>query len=161
MPKGVRSKTGLCSTAAEGEQMRFWIDTEFNEYKGALISMALVADDGREWYEALPCPRPGSWVAAHVMPFIGKEPLTDGNALAESLREFLAKFDSAHIVADWPEDISFFCNALIVGPGIRIDTPPLTFEVRCDLPNTADISMIPHNALEDARALARAGVGAA
>ena len=89
--------------------MRFWIDTEFNEYKGALISMALVADDGREWYEALPCPRPGSWVAAHVMPFIGKEPLTDGNALAESLREFLAKFDSAHIVADWPEDISFFC----------------------------------------------------
>ena len=28
--------------------MRIWIDTEFNEYHGALISMALVADDGRE-----------------------------------------------------------------------------------------------------------------
>jgi len=26
-----------------------WIDTEFNEYRGALISLALVAEDGREW----------------------------------------------------------------------------------------------------------------
>ena len=30
--------------------MKLWIDTEFNEYKGALISLALVAEDGREWY---------------------------------------------------------------------------------------------------------------
>lgn len=136
--------------------MRLWLDTEFNEFRGALISMALVADDGREWYEALPCDAPGSWVAQNVMPIIGKRPLSDGIEMAHSLQAFLAQFDSLHIVADWPEDVSHFCNALIVGPGLRIDTPPLTFEVRRDLPNTADISAIPHNALEDARALARA-----
>jgi hypothetical protein len=140
--------------------MRLWVDTEFNEFRGALISMALVADDGREWYEALPCEEPGPWVAQHVMPIIGKPPVGNGIDLALSLHAFLKQFDTVHIVADWPEDISHFCNALIVGPGMRIDTPPLTLEVRRDLPNTADISAIPHNALEDARALARAAVGA-
>ena len=150
----------VCNVKQKGIFVNIYIDTEFNEYKGALISMALVSEDGREWYEALPCPRPGLWVAEHVMPFIGKAPLQNSDALAESLREFLAKFDGVNIVADWPEDIAFFCNAMIVGPGIRIDTPPLTFEVRIGLPDTADISLIPHNALEDARALARAAVGA-
>lgn len=135
--------------------MQIFLDTEFNEFKGALISMALVAEDGREWYEALPCANPGEWVAANVMPIIGKEPLQSPYALALSLRAFLSQFDSVHIVADWPEDISHFCTALIIGPGERIDTPPLTFEIDRDLPDTACISLVPHNALEDARALAR------
>lgn len=43
--------------------MRFFIDCEFNEFRGELISMALVAEDGREFYEVLPCPNPGAWVA--------------------------------------------------------------------------------------------------
>jgi hypothetical protein len=141
--------------------MRFFVDTEFNEFRGALISMALVAEDGREWYEALPCHNPGPWVAENVMPIIGKAPLESVGEMAMSLCQFLSQFDSAHIVADWPEDISHFCNALIVGPGLRVNTPPLTFEIDRSLPNTADISAIPHNALEDARALARASVGAA
>lgn len=136
--------------------MRLFIDTEFNEFQGALISMALVADDGREWYEALPCENPGSWVAQHVMPIIGQTPLNNGYEMALSLSLFLSQFESVHILADWPEDIAHFCNALITGPGERIDTPPLTFEIRRDLPDTADISAIPHNALEDARALQRA-----
>lgn len=133
--------------------MRFFVDTEFNEFRGALISMALVAEDGREWYEALPCDAPGPWVAQNVMPIIGKAPLRNGIELALSLRAFLRQFDSVHIVADWPEDISHFCNALIVGPGERIDTPPLSFEIDRTLPNTAEISAVPHNALEDARSL--------
>ena len=139
--------------------MRLWLDTEFNEFRGELISMALVADDGREWYEALDCLNPGLWVQTHVLPVIGKSPLPNALCLSASLMLFLRQFECAHIVADWPEDISHFCNALIIGPGMRIDTPPLTFEVRRDLPNTADISAIPHNALEDARALMKAGTG--
>lgn len=141
--------------------MKFFVDTEFNEFRGALISMALVAEDGREWYEALPCADPGPWVAQNVMPMIGKEPLKNGREMASSLSQFLLQFDSAHIIADWPEDISHFCNALIIGPGFRVDTPPLTFEIDYNLPNTADISAIPHNALEDARSLARASAGTA
>ena len=38
--------------------MRLWIDTEYNGFKGALISMALIDEEGREWYEVLKCRSP-------------------------------------------------------------------------------------------------------
>jgi len=46
----------------EGTDMKMWIDTEFNEYRGELISLALVAEDGREWYGVRYCDAPGWWV---------------------------------------------------------------------------------------------------
>ena len=61
------------------------------------------------------------------------------------------RFDTIHIIADWPEDISHFCNALLTGPGTRLNAPRLTMEVCRDLHGD---SKIPHNALEDARAIA-------
>ncbi len=56
--------------------MRIAIDCEFNEFGGELISMGLVAEDGREWYEALPCPNPGKWVEDHVIPILGRKPIS-------------------------------------------------------------------------------------
>ncbi len=135
---------------AQAEPMRIWVDCEFNEHAGRheLISMALVADDGREWYEVLPCAWPGSWVAENVMPKLGKVPISH-EAFAESLREFLAPYKVVHVIADWPSDIALFCDALIVSAGCRIDTPLLTLEViRLD-GESAD----PHNALADARGI--------
>ena len=138
--------------------MRLWIDTEFNEYKGELISMALVGEDGREWYEVLHMIEPpGPWVTQHVMPILGKKPMLR-QFVQESLRNWLAAYPRVHIVADWPEDIQHFCDLLITGPGERIDTPFLTLEIRRDI--GSDLSVIPHNALEDARALRRAELGA-
>ena len=128
--------------------MRLFIDCEFNEFRGELISMALVSEDGGEWYEVLPCAEPGSWVAEHVIPLLGQEAVSLPE-LQASLHTWLAQFDTVHIVADWPEDIAHFCETLITGPGMRLDTPPLTFEVlRVD-----SVSLLPHNALADARAL--------
>jgi hypothetical protein len=129
--------------------MRIWIDTEFNEFKGELISMALVTEDGQKFYQSLGCENPGAWVAQHVMPIIGiKEvPLS---VLQRRLQTFLMRYPVVHLVADWPEDIAHFCNALIVGPGMRLNTPPLTMEVRRDLDV---VSELPHNALADARAI--------
>lgn len=49
------------------------------------------------------------------------------------------------------EDIAFFCKVLICGPGVRLNTPPLTLEIRRDLDGIP--SDLPHNALHDARAL--------
>ena len=143
--------------------MRLWLDTEFNGFRGELISMALVADDGCSWYQVLPCDRPVPWVARHVMPKLGRQPIHKVRGHAEqllsiSLRRWLRQFDRVHIVADWPEDIGHFCRSLIIGHGDRIETPPLSFEIRTDLPSTADTSHIPHNALEDARALALSGL---
>lgn len=131
--------------------MRIWIDTEFNEFRGALISMALVAEDGQEWYGVLHCPNPGPWVAQNVMPILGKEP-EEKFTLQIEAAEFLKQFDSVHLIADWPEDIAHFCNFLITGPGFRLDTPPLTMEIRRDLDA---VSALPHNALDDARGIMR------
>lgn len=129
--------------------MRFWIDTEFNEFKGELISAAIVGEDGSEWYEVLTCENPGPWVKENVMPILNKAPVSK-IAMQSSLHRFLQQYYSMHLVADWPEDIAHFCNLLIVGPGMRIDTPELTMEIRRDLDA---VSALPHNALEDAKAI--------
>lgn len=130
--------------------MRIWLDTEFNEFRGDLISMGLVAEDGHEWYRVLDCPNPGPWVAEHVMPILKDRPVPMGMFQAE-LQHWLSRYPAVHIVADWPEDIAFFCKVLICGPGVRLNTPPLTLEIRRDLDGIP--SDLPHNALHDARAL--------
>ena len=134
--------------------MKLFIDTEFNEYKGELISMALVAEDGREWYGVRFCDAPGWWVGEHVMPHLNQAPERDSD-LRSSLAAFLGGFESIHIVSDWPGDIAHFCNFLEYRPGDRIGPDTMTFEVRRDLPDTATTPAIPHNALEDARAIAK------
>lgn len=136
--------------------MRLWIDTEFNGYKGELLSMALIDDDGREWYEVrLWRGEVDPWVAENVLPVFSKAAIPI-ELMQLSLQQFLSAYDSVHVVADWPEDIEHFCALLITGPGERIDTPPLTMEVRRDL-NT-DNSLTPHNALADARDLRKQGL---
>lgn len=141
--------------ANDVKPMTLWIDTEFNDYKGALISMALVDESGREWYEVLECNYPSPWVLLNVMTKLNKAPVSIA-AMQKSLREFLGQYSAVHIVADWPEDIQHFCAALITAPGMRIDTPLLTMEVRRDL--KAVDSAIPHNALFDALALREAAL---
>lgn len=126
-----------------------WIDCEFNEFRGELISMAIVDARGGYWYRSLGCENPGPWVAEHVMPIIGIEPVSRAE-MQRSLHAFLGRYEAIHLVADWPEDIAHFCNILITGPGMRLSTPPLTMEVRRDLDS---VSKIPHNALADALAI--------
>jgi hypothetical protein len=129
--------------------MKIWIDTEFNEFRGALISMALIDESGREFYRSVGCESPGAWVAANVMPIIGIEPVSMA-ALQADLQAWLSVYDDVHVIADWPEDIEHFCRALITGPGERINTPRLTMEVDRDI-NAS--SKLPHNALEDVRGI--------
>jgi len=130
--------------------MRVWLDCEFNDFRGELISMALVAEDGQQWYEVLHCEHPRPWVAEHVMPILEKGPIHKDN-FQHSLRRWLSRYEAVHIIADWPEDIAHFCQSLITGPGQRLNTPRLTMEVRRDL-DLID-SLKPHNALADAHAI--------
>lgn len=133
--------------------MKLFIDCEFNGFGGDLISMALVDENGEHFYEVLPCPNPVPWVAENVIPYLMQEPLPDAFLMSSKLFSFLGKYDTIHVIADWPEDISYFCRALIIGPGQRINTPHITMEiVRIDPKNTIP-SLIPHNALADAQAL--------
>jgi len=130
--------------------MKLFIDTEFNEFGGDLISLALVDENGREFYEVVDCPSPGVWVAQNVIPVLGKYPIRK-KELSHRLDAFLAAYETIHVIADWPDDIRFFCDVLIVGPGMRINTPPLTMEILRDIGSQQ--SAIPHNALADAHAI--------
>ena len=132
--------------------MNIYIDCEWNGFGGQLLSMALVpADDSaNKLYVEFELPENiDPWVAENVIPHM------DGlvrKSLAELpfiLQAYLSQFDTVNIIADWPEDIERFCQAMILKPGYRIDTPPLSFQiVRVDA-----VSILPHHALWDAKAL--------
>ena len=142
--------------------VRYFLDTEFNGFGGALLSLALVADDGsEEFYITLACAEPPHpWVEQHVLPYLDHVPVglvsprLDRTAAAEALAIFLAHIPEPEIVADWPDDIAHFNQLLLVGPGKMVPVPPLTFRL-VSLPgfSTAMNSAVPHNALHDARAL--------
>jgi hypothetical protein len=155
-----------------GTALRYFLDTEYNGWGGALLSLALVPEDGgEEFYVTLDWS--GSvepWVGQNVIPYLDMVPeplisprLSPEDAASE-LSAWLVREQGAHlarngsnffeIVADWPEDISQFCSLLIVGPGLTVEVPPLTFRL-IQLPgfSPAANSKVPHNALHDARAL--------
>ena len=131
--------------------MNIYIDCEWNSFGGNLISMALCAENGEEFYEVLPCENPHEWVVINVSPVLDKKPICI-ELFTELLGKFLRRFHSVKIISDWPEDIERFCHALITGPGERLDTPPLTMSIiRIDAESDK-----PHNALHDARGLRKA-----
>jgi len=129
--------------------MKIWLDTEFNGFGGNLISLGCVAEDGSEFYEVVDCPAPTQWVRENVFPVIGKLPIAERD-LRFKLASFLNKFDAIEIIADWAEDIEHFCRALLVADGQQSKIPPISMSI---VENKNLNSAIPHNALEDARAL--------
>ena len=141
--------------------MRYFLDTEFNGFGGALLSLALVPEDGEEFYVTLECgDAVVPWVERNVMPYLDTVPV--GLALprlsrreaADALAAYLASDPGPELVADWPEDITLFCRLLMTGPAQMVAVPPLTFRL-VPLPgfSPAANSAVPHNALHDARAL--------
>lgn len=134
--------------------MNIFIDCEFNGFGGDLISMALVAADGQEFYEVLSLEKDWEyqrWVADNVMPHLHKDPVNK-QVFQAKLWKFINQYKEVHLIADWPDDIKYFCMSLITGPGVCINTPSkLTMEINRELSSNA--STILHNALEDARAI--------
>lgn len=141
--------------------MRYFLDTEFNGFGGALLSLALVPDDGEEFYVTLECAEPlHPWVERHVLPYLHSVPfglqsprLPNAQA-AQALSAYLAPDPEPELVADWPDDIAYLCRLLTPGPGLIVPVPPLRFRL-LSLPgfSTAANSAVPHNALHDARSL--------
>lgn len=141
--------------------MRYFLDTEYNGWGGALLSLALVPEDGDELYLTLVAEVPiVPWVERHVVPYLDMVPdqlscprLARRDA-AHALELYLRHDRQPLIFADWPEDIAQFCQLLIVGEGKMIDLRHLSFQL-APMSNfsTAENSKVPHNALHDARAL--------
>ena len=131
--------------------MKLFLDCEFTNFQGKLMSMALVAEDGREFYEVVEynyvdC---HDWVTVNVIPHLNKEQIPYSEFQLR-LGKFLRQFRELEIIADWPEDFWHFNRALLTGPGQCMNVPKTTmvFERRLDYS-----SELPHNALEDARAI--------
>lgn len=129
-----------------------FIDTEFNGFGGALMSMALVSGDGKhEWYQVLPLPALiDPWVAEHVVPLLGKEAMTPAE-FRLSLKVFLEQFDQPTIYADWYTDLALFFNAFAGEDHSTSFSFPCRAVLMKDVPDI--ISAIPHNALADARSI--------
>jgi hypothetical protein len=99
--------------------MKLFLDCEFNGFGGELISMALVDENERYFYEVLPCINPTSWVLNNVIPILNKQAI-DLKKFQNTLFNFLNHYETIHIVADWPEDFSLFLRSLILKQGICI-----------------------------------------
>ena len=141
--------------------LRYFLDTEYNGWGGALLSLALVADSGEEFYVVLDYDGPlEPWVERHVVPYFDSVPESlrtsrlSRHAAAEALGFFLHGDPDPLIVADWPEDIAHFSSLLVVGPGLMVPLASLRFQlIALTGFSTAANSAVPHNALHDARAL--------
>lgn len=141
--------------------MRYFLDTEFNGSGGELISIALVPELGDdEFYVSLPLPENlHPWVARHVVPYLStSSPGLHANMskldVGEELARYLAHDARPVIVADWPDDIAYFCSLLTTTPGDMVNVGPIDFQLlRTPGFSTAANSRVPHNALHDARAL--------
>ena len=154
--------------------MRYFLDTEYNGWGGALLSLALVPEDGgQEFYATLDWTGTlEPWVEQNVLPYLDSVPetlvsprLARGDVARELSTWLMREHESQslanypnetdlRVVADWPEDISQICDLLVIGPGSMVDVPPIAFEL-VHLPgfSTAANSKVPHNALHDARSL--------
>jgi hypothetical protein len=141
--------------------LRYFLDTEYNGWGGALLSLALVPDHGEELYLTLDWEGAlEEWVERNVVPYLDTVPqplvsprLARSDA-ARAVAHYLAGDPDPLIVADWPEDVALFNALLVTGPGVMAEVPEITFRV-VQLPGfgTAANSKVPHNALHDARAL--------
>ena len=132
---------------------KLFLDTEFNGFGGKLISMALVPDDPilPEFYKELEMnDQLEPWVRDNVVPHLILVPASFSKFQTE-LANYLWKMGEVTIIADWPDDIRYFCESLITGPGMMLSfINNLKFELDFGIEYE---SLVPHNALHDARAI--------
>lgn len=133
--------------------MRLFLDTEFNGFGGKLISMALVPEDHSqpEFYKELEIQdQLDPWVQENVTPHLFMVPCSR-HEFQQALGQYLWQIGECTVVADWPDDIRYLCESLIVGPGEMLAfVPNLKFELDQGIEYS---SVVPHNALHDARAI--------
>ncbi len=144
-------------------RLRYFIDTEFNGFGGALLSLALVREDGLSLYLLYDPPDElDPWVSRNVLPKLTRLPpeievrhvgQADG---ARAIAAFLDGDRDPEIIADWPDDIRLLCSALMLGPGATVLLDRLRFEILRVEPYPTDLEgAVEHNAWWDAMALRR------
>jgi hypothetical protein len=133
--------------------MRLFLDTEFNGFGGKLMSLALVPENDtiREFYKELEIKdQIEPWVKENVVPHLCLIPCSH-HEFQQSLAQYLWEVGDCTIIADWPDDIRYFCESLITGPGMML---PMLHNIKFELDLGINYeSAVPHNALHDARGI--------
>lgn len=147
--------------------MTIYIDTEFDGFRGDLISIALVNDDNKFFYGVLKVQDfQDEWVNANVAPVLFEGDIfknlmkssTPPIYTYDQLQGLVWGYLSAHmyegetIIADWPDDIMYLTSLLTKPGGVGIDLGSIKFAVK----NITYTSLHPHNALYDAIAIKEA-----
>jgi len=123
------------------------------------MSMALVPENNRirEFYAELEMNDPlDDWVKENVVPhmFLQKEMNVEPfsrQKFQNLLAQYLWEVGECTIVADWPDDIRHFCESLITGPGMCLS---MLHNIKFELDFGIEYeSLVPHNALHDARGI--------
>ncbi len=135
--------------------MDLYLDTEFDGHGGALVSLALAAEDGPHWYGIFDAYCGDQWVAENVAPKLyAMKPTISGDhtLLRFSLQEYLKAREGCAIWADWPADFEHLTKLMTgshYGESFMI---PCTMQLIVTPPGEPKPEH-PHNALSDAVAL--------
>lgn len=145
--------------------MKYFIDAEFDGFGGQLLSLAIVREDEKSLYLVYPEPEEYQepWVIKNVVPIMFNIPpgheatvVSDWGEGARFIQEFFRNDSAPVLIFDWPDDIKYFCQALMVGPGQMVGLDNLTMRMfRVNAYPTALSGAVQHNALWDALALAQ------
>lgn len=114
--------------------------------------MALVDQHDREFYEVLEIVKSYEpWVEENVVPHLNKKAVSYSE-FQEKLNAFLSDYeDGFTLIADWPDDLRYFLQTLIIGKGQMMGLPFFQMKMMREIyPNN---SAVPHSALYDARAV--------
>lgn len=144
--------------------MNYYLDCEFDGFGGPLLSMALIREDNESIYMTFQHEKiKDPWVEMNVMPIMKSIPSPlPGMAYfdlrkteaANKIYQFMKYDPYPCIIVDWPDDIRYFCESIITGPGYMIGLNALTFElVRVDAWPNKIKNAVQHNAWWDAQAL--------
>lgn len=145
--------------------MNLFLDCEFDGFGGRLLSLALAPQNRlahslylvSETAEEAEC----EWVRENVVPILHDHPtdrlskfIIPQREFGKAINSYLADYSRPHIVVDWPDDLRYFCESLITGPGQMVPLRTFTSQlVREDAYPTTLVGAVQHNALWDALAL--------
>lgn len=143
-----------------------YLDCEFNGNKGHFLSMGIYDplenknfyEVSKIWSELIKYNEEfggmKKWVLDNVVPVFNKLSI-DELQLRTNLQSYLSSFEDVIIYADWPEDFAHLMYFLCyLSPNTNIPMK-LVPSLKMELITTPDThkSNLPHNALEDAKAL--------
>lgn len=139
--------------------MIFFIDCEFDGFKGDLISFAmvpLVSGVASPIYGVFKDHASDEWVKTNVIPLLHKNIpvalLRDKKEVAGAIASVFSNFEHVEVIADWPADIKHFCDLIEFNGGECYPMQNIKFMIDWEL--SSKDSKVPHNAFYDALAIA-------